>query len=94
VLNGLIHGDDATDITDTAATTRIAQLSDEIILELYNLGKTTGVPNPWESMTLNLSLARINSQYRWVIKKIQKDLGYDKPELTSSDLPKPTTRTY
>jgi hypothetical protein len=94
ILNGLVHGNDATDITDTAATTRLRQMSDEIILELYNVSKLTNVVNPWDAMSLNLSISKIHNQYRWIIKKIQKDLGYSKLEITKADLPGANTRVY
>ena len=73
ILNGLIHGDDATDITDTKVTICIRQISDEIILDWIKHGETTNLWDPGSYFAAKLR--NIEREYYFAIKRIQKILN-------------------
>ena len=88
-LNFWVTDNAANQVTNTAVTPILEQLSEEILLELIQASKSYAVEKPWDFIQANV--ARISSKilenYDIILKKISKILGNTGIELTVSHLP-------
>ena len=90
MLNFLINGDATSQITDTACTPILKQISEEILLELAAKAKGSDVINPWDFIQANLS--KIDWRYydTYLLKKVREKLGHSKIEMVTVRLPTTT----
>lgn len=91
ILNFLVHGDAATDITDTAVLPVLEQISEEILLELKLAAKGGKFNNPWDFIQANVS--KIDWRYydNYLLKKVREKLGHTKLEMVTRTLPSSKT---
>lgn len=86
--------DDATSqVTNTAVTPVLEQISEEILLELIAASKTYAVDRPWDFIQANVGRIsrKILTNYGIILDKIRTILGSTKIELTRVTLPSSNT---
>ena len=90
VLNFLVTDSAQTEITSTAVTPILEQISEEILLDLKMAAQANAVTNPWDFIQANIS--RIDWKYYdgYLLKKVRNALGYEKMELSTRRLPDTT----
>jgi hypothetical protein len=91
VLNFLISGDATTQVTSTAVTPILEQISEEILFELANAAKANKFSDIWQFISANISKIDWESYDTYLLKKVRRKLAYTKPELTRRVLPSSTT---
>ena len=90
VLNFLVTGDATSQVTNTAVTPILEQISEEILLELKLAAQANAIVVPWDFIQANIS--KIDWKYydTYLLKKVREKLGYSKTELVSRRLPTKT----
>jgi hypothetical protein len=88
-LNFWINDDATNQVTNTAVTPILAQLSEEILMDIIASSKLNAVTNPWDFIQANVTRAsrRVLANYGDILKKIREILGQTKIELTRRTLP-------
>ena len=87
--------DDATkQVTNTAVTPVLEQISEEILLDLIQSSKSYAVEKPWDFIQANVQRVslRILRNYDDILEKIKNILGSTKMELTNTYLPSSNTK--
>ena len=86
-LNFLVTADATSQVTDTAVTPILEQISEEILLELWMAAQAKGTNNPWNYISANVS--KIDWEYydTYILKRVREKLGYEKMELVRKTLP-------
>jgi hypothetical protein len=72
----------------------LAQITEEVILDLYQRAKADPTVQPWDFIQAGLSKVPWKFYDTYLLEKVRQYLGYNKIELTSADLPAANTRTY
>ena len=88
-LNFWVTDNATTQVTNTAVTPILEQLSEEILLEVIQASKSYAVEKPWDFIQANVARIslKILENYDILLKKISKILGNTGIELTVSHLP-------
>lgn len=77
ILNYLLTGDAATDITDTKVLPILKQLSEEALMNILQAAKSNKFNDVWQFMGMNAT--RIMSKVLWdnrlIMKRVQVTLG-------------------
>lgn len=91
-LNFWANDNSTTQVTNTAVTPILEQMSEEILLELIQASKSYAVEKPWDFIQANVARisTRILINYDLVLEKIKNILGSTKLELTRVSLPSST----
>ena len=95
ILNFHITGDATSQITNTAVTPMLEQLSEEIFLELVAAAKIAAVTNPWDfiqSRVVNITSKKIREN-KQILQDIRDKL-YGRFEMRTVNLPDTNNRTY
>ena len=92
-LNFWVNDSATTQVTNTAVTPILEQLSEEILIDLISSAKSYAVEKPWDFIQANVARVstRILSSYNIILKKIKEILETRKIELTRVGLPSSTT---
>ena len=90
VLNFLVSGNATTQVTSTACTPILEQISEEILLELEMAAKATGVTNPWNFIAARISKIDWRFYDNYLLEKVRKKLGHSKIEMVTRRLPRTT----
>lgn len=93
-LNFWCNDDSTSQVTNTAVTPVLEQISEEILLELIQASKSYSVEKPWDFIQANVARisTRILRNYDIILEKIQTILGSKKTELTNVYLPSSTSK--
>lgn len=91
ILNFLVTGDATSQVTNTAVTPILEQISEEVLLELANAAKANKFSDIWNFISANIS--KIDWKYydTYLLEKVRKKLGYSRMELIGKRLPSSTT---
>lgn len=92
ILNFLVNGDATSQVTNTAVTPILEQISEEILLELKMAAQANAVTNPWDFIQANVS--KIDWKYydTFLLKRVRNVEGHEKIEMVTRTLPS-TTRS-
>lgn len=92
-LNFWVNDSATSQVTNTAVTPIMEQLSEEILLDLIQTAKGYSTINPWDFIQANVVRVsqRILRNYGKILKKIKNILGKEKLELVRRTLPSSTT---
>ncbi|MCP4585304.1 hypothetical protein [Pseudoalteromonas sp.] len=92
-LNFWCNDNATSQVTNTAVTPVLEQISEEILLELIATAKIEQLVNPWTFVQANVVRItwRILENYGYILKKIQRILGNSGMELVRKTLPSSTT---
>ena len=93
-LNFWCNDDSTSQVTNTAVTPVLEQISEEILLELIQASKSYAVEKPWDFIQANVARisTRILRNYDIILEKIKTILGSKKTELTNVYLPSSTSK--
>jgi len=90
ILNFLVNGDATSQVTSTACTPILEQISEEILLELNMASKATGVTKPWDFIVANISKIDWKFYDTYLLKKVREKLGQTTIEMVTRRLPTTT----
>ena len=90
-LNFLINGDATSQVTNTAVTPILEEISEEILLDLKMTAQANAVTNPWDFIAANVSKIDWETYDRYPLQKVRQKLGYEKMELVRKVLPSSTS---
>ena len=90
MLNFLVNGDATSQVTNTAVTPILEQISEEILLDLKLAAQANAITVPWDFIQANVS--KIDWRYydNYLLQKVREKLGKTKLEVVSIDLPTTT----
>lgn len=91
-LNFWVNDAATSQVTNTAVTPILEQLSEEILFDLIAAAKLNAVTKPWDFIQANVTRVsnRILANYGKILKKIRNILGKEKLELVRKTLPSST----
>lgn len=92
-LNFWVNDDATSQVTNTAVTPILEQISEEILMELIAASKVEKTVQPWEFIQANVVRMswRILKNYGIILEKIRRVLGNSKIELVRKTLPSSTS---
>lgn len=92
-LNFWVNDSATSQVTNTAVTPIMEQLSEEILMDLIAASKLSAVTNPWDFIQANVARisTRILRNYGPLLKKIRNILANEKIELVRRTLPSSTS---
>ena len=91
ILNFLVNGDATSQVTSTACTPVLEQISEEILLELADAAKANAVTNPWDFIQANISKIDWAFYDTYLLHKVRQKLGKTKIELVRKTIPSSKT---
>lgn len=93
IMNLLLTGDGANDITNSAVLIGIIEMSEEALMQIIQGSKSNKFTDVWRFITSNaVSIIRkILIDNRETVRQIKGILGSNKMEITSSHLPSSNT---
>ena len=91
VLNFLVNGDATSQVTSTACTPIMEQVSEEILFELANSAKANKFSDIWGFIQANISKMSWKYYDNYLLKKVRQKLGNTKIELVRKTLPSSTS---
>lgn len=93
-LNFWVNDNATKQVTNTAITPILEQLSEEILLDLIEASKSYATGNPWDFIQANVVRVstRILANYNLILDKMKTILGTKKIELTNTYLPSSNTK--
>jgi len=90
ILNFLVTGSAATEVTSTAVKPVLKQISEEILLDLKLAAQANAITVPWDFIQANISKMDWEFYDTYLLKKVRQKLGYSTPEVVSRYLPTTT----
>ena len=90
ILNFLVTGNATSQVTNTAVTPILEQISEEILLELNMAAKSNGTDVPWDFIQANVSRIDWKFYDTYLLQKVRQKLAYNTPEVVSRYLPTTT----
>ena len=90
MLNFLVNGDATNQITDTAVTPILEQISEEILLDLKLAAQANAITVPWDFISANISKIDWRFYDTYLLKKVREKMGHTKIELVKRWLPRTT----
>ena len=91
VLNFIVTGDATSQVTSTACTPIMEQISEEILFELANAAKANKFSDIWGFIQANISKMSWKYYDNYLLEKVRKKLGQSKLELVRRTLPSSTS---
>ena len=90
ILNFLVTGSAATEVTSTAVKPVLKQISEEILLDLKLAAQANAITVPWDFIQANISKIDWKFYDTYLLKKVRQILSYNTPEVVSRYLPTTT----
>ena len=90
ILNFLVTGSAATEVTSTAVKPVLKQISEEILLDLKLAAQANAITVPWDFIQANISKIDWKFYDTYLLKKVRQALAYNTPEVVSRYLPTTT----
>ena len=93
ILNFWVNGDATSQVTNTAVTPILEQISEECLMKLISAAKEARVTEPWMFVSANVSriASRVIFENRVLLDRIRKILGDQKMESVRRTLPSSTS---
>ena len=78
ILNFLVTSNATTQVTSTACTPILEQISEEILLDLKLAAQANAITVPWDFIQANISKIDRKFYDTYLLERIRKVLGYSK----------------
>ena len=91
IINFLVNGNATSQVTNTAVTPILEQISEEILLDLKLAAQANAITVPWDFIQANISKIDWRFYDTYLLKKVRNVEGHEKIELVRRTLPTKTS---